>query len=290
MNSNIDGPLKNISDTAFLVATYRAIESERPDALFKDPFASLLVGDHGRSIVNKMSGGKSQSWFLVARTSILDSWIIKLIENEKIDTVLNLAAGLDTRAYRLPLPTSLKWFDVDLPAILTHKEHILKSFSPTCRFESIKLDLSDSIARSHFFKRVSRESKKTLVISEGFLMYLNPEQAANLATELSQYPAFQFWLAELLGPLQLKWIKLKWGKYFEAANAVMNFAPAEGPGFFVPYGWIPHSFKSSFLEAIRIGRAPWGANFLSLFIGFFPKLVTKKLNTAGIALLINAKK
>jgi O-methyltransferase involved in polyketide biosynthesis len=49
--------IQNVSDTAFTVAVYRAMESERPDALFHDPLARKLTGEHGQRIVNDMSGG-----------------------------------------------------------------------------------------------------------------------------------------------------------------------------------------------------------------------------------------
>jgi methyltransferase (TIGR00027 family) len=280
-------PLKNISDTAFWVATYRAMESERPDALFKDPYAELLSGQHGRSIVQKLGKAAKDSWFLVARTCILDAWILKLIEAEKIDAVLNLAAGLDTRAYRLKLPSHLRWYDVDLPDILTYKESRLKDHHPTCGFEFVKQDLSDVSARKALFAKVNQSATKTLVISEGFLMYLNPTIAASLAEDLSQFPTFKFWLAEMLGPAQLKWIKIKWGEVLEKANAVMNFAPAEGADFFIPYGWKPLEFKPSLLEAIRIQRAPRIFQILNLVRPCLPKSLAERFTSAGIALLKN---
>lgn len=282
-------PLKNISDTAFLVATYRAMESERKDAVFSDPYASVLAGEHGRNVVAAFKGNSKHSWFLVGRTSILDHWILDLIENHPIDTVINLAAGLDARAYRMKLPKSLRWFDVDLPEILSYKEKKLKNFQPNCSYQSIKLDLADISKRNDFFQRVAADSKQTLVISEGFLMYLTPEIAASLAEELSGFPQFKFWLAELLGPHQLKWIKLKWGKQFEKANAVMNFAPSEGPDFFIPYHWNPLKFRSSLIEAIRLNRAPLGVRWLTLLRYFLPKSWVKRINTAGIALLENKR-
>ena len=282
-------PLRNISDTAFLVATYREIESERPDAIFKDPYAALLSGDQGRRIVKSFNGNKNHSWFLVARTSILDGWILELIKSQNIDTVLNLAAGLDTRAYRLNLPTTLKWYDVDLPEILSYKENQLAPYKPNCILEYVKLNLADVSARNLLFKKIAGESQNTLVVSEGFLMYLTPEIAASLAKDLSQFPQFKYWLAELLGPYQLRWIKLKWGKQFEQANAVMNFAPAEGPDFFIPCGWNPEKFKSSLLEAVRLKRAPLGAKLLTSIRILLPKFLVKRLNTAGIALMKNSK-
>ena len=43
--------IRGVSDTAFMVAAWRAAESARPDALFNDPFAARLAGEHGRAIV-----------------------------------------------------------------------------------------------------------------------------------------------------------------------------------------------------------------------------------------------
>ena len=63
---------KNISDTAYLVAAYRAMETERTDALFKEPLAKKLVGRHGEEVLNELRDGRGSGWFLVARTCILD--------------------------------------------------------------------------------------------------------------------------------------------------------------------------------------------------------------------------
>lgn len=277
--------IENISDTAFLVAAYRALETDRKDALFQDPFAKELVGEKGMKIVDSLQSGKTSSWFLVARTCILDDWILKIIREENIDTVLNLAAGLDTRAYRLNLPSSLRWYDIDLPEISSHKERVLNNKTPKCDYHLVKMDLANQAERARFFSDVARESKKTLIVSEGFLMYLTPTQAKELAQELAQHSPFRFWLAELLGPVQLALIKFKWGKEFKAANSEMAFAPKEGPEFFDPFGWHTLSFKSSFDEAIRIGRAPKGATLLKSTVGFLPLKLRSMINRAGIALL-----
>lgn len=282
-----DTPLKNISDTAFWVATYRAMESERPDALFKDPHAELLSGEHGRQIVKNLGSGARNSWFLVARTCILDSWILKLIETEKIDTIINLAAGLDTRGYRLKLPSTLRWFDVDLPDILTYKESKLKDHSPSCQFQYVKMDLSNLVERKEFFARVDESATHTLVISEGFLMYLNPESAASLAQDLSQFKSFKFWLAEILGPSQLRWINLRWGKMLQRANSVMNFAPSEGADYFIPFGWKPLDFKALLVEAVRLKRAPQLYSTLFGLKRFLPEFLLNRFSSAGIALLAN---
>ena len=42
--------VRNISDTAMWAAAYRARETERPGALFRDPFAKRLAGPRGEQI------------------------------------------------------------------------------------------------------------------------------------------------------------------------------------------------------------------------------------------------
>ena len=47
--------IRNVSDTARWVAFYRAMESERPDAVFRDPFARRLAGERGEAIVRTVA-------------------------------------------------------------------------------------------------------------------------------------------------------------------------------------------------------------------------------------------
>ena len=103
--------IRNISDTARWVAVYRARETERPDAVFRDPFARRLAGERGEQIANSMPLGGDTSWPMVARTYLIDELIREEIEGGA-DMVINLAAGLDSRPYRLKLPSSLQWIEV----------------------------------------------------------------------------------------------------------------------------------------------------------------------------------
>src|ERR1700733_8693468 len=95
-------PVSNVSDTARWVAVYRANESARPDALFNDPLAERLAGEHGRDIVARFPRTMRSGWWMVARTKIIDDTILEAI-HDGCDRVLNLAAGLDTRPYRVDL-------------------------------------------------------------------------------------------------------------------------------------------------------------------------------------------
>jgi O-methyltransferase involved in polyketide biosynthesis len=55
-------PIQQVSDTAFLVAHHRAVETARPDALFRDPLAGLLAGDAGRRMAEFMPTHAMTGW------------------------------------------------------------------------------------------------------------------------------------------------------------------------------------------------------------------------------------
>src|SRR5512137_1232315 len=106
------GPLiRNISDTARWVAVYRAQETERPDAVFRDPFARRLAGERGEQIAKSMPLGADNAWSMITRTYLIDEFVRAEVQRGA-DLVVNLAAGLDSRPYRMPLPASLHWIEV----------------------------------------------------------------------------------------------------------------------------------------------------------------------------------
>jgi O-methyltransferase involved in polyketide biosynthesis len=80
-----------------------------------------------------------------------------------VSTILNLGAGLDTRPYRMELPESLRWIEVDHPHVIELKEASLSGETPRCRLERVKLDLADVDARRTLLDEVAAQSKKILV-------------------------------------------------------------------------------------------------------------------------------
>src|ERR1700757_703785 len=135
-----DPTIRHISDTARWAAMYRARETEREDALFRDPFARRLAGERGEQIAKATPFHEKHSWSWVTRTYLFDRIIGEEIVHGA-DTVVNLAAGLDARPYRMPLPGSLRWVEVDLPEILDYKEELLKSEKTACTLERVRLAL-----------------------------------------------------------------------------------------------------------------------------------------------------
>lgn len=246
--------IRNVSDTARWVAVYRARETERPDAHFRDPFARRLAGERGEQIAKSMPLGRDNDWSMITRTWLGDQLINQQVQ-QGIDMVINLAAGLDARPYRMQLPASLKWVEVDLPEILSYKEAILRDEKPVCSLESIRLDLSNIAARRDLFAELGRRSQKALIITEGLLIYLTAVDVAGLAKDLAVPPSFQSWILDIASPGLLRFLAKRMAKQLTDA-APFKFAPPEGPNFFIPYGWKPVEVHSFLKNAARLKRLP----------------------------------
>jgi len=248
------GPLiRNISDTARWVAVYRARETERPDALFRDPFSRRLAGQRGEEIAAAMSGGRMDDWPLVIRTYLFDSFIADHVRQGG-DVVVNLAAGLDARPYRMDLPRSLQWIEVDLPEILDYKESILADERPRCALRRVRLDLSDHGARRVLFAELGRLGKNALIVTEGLLIYLTPDQVASLADDLAEPGGFRRWAIDLTSPALRRMLTKQLGKHLDAANVPFKFSPDEGAEFFTPHGWRPIDVRSMLKWAAKTRR------------------------------------
>jgi methyltransferase (TIGR00027 family) len=250
--------MHHISDTALWVAVYRAMETARPDAIFRDPYAEQLAGERGRFIVDALPHGRDRAWTMIVRTAVFDEIILDAVGVKHAKLVLNLAAGLDTRPWRLELPSTLEWIDVDLPDILRYKTDALASARPRCGYQAIPLDLADRAKRRTLLEKVGGMASPVLVVTEGLLIYLSTDQVASLADDFRLIPAFRWWLTDIVSPALLAMLQAQgdWGESVAQANAPFKFAPSEGTRFFGPHGWSELEYRSTFEEAQRLQRLP----------------------------------
>src|SRR6202012_1222739 len=194
--------ITHVSDTARWTALHRATESARADALFSDPLAERLAGERGRAIVANIPRGNRSGWWLVARTKLIDDVVAEAIA-DGCDRVLNLAAGLDTRPYRLDLPPDLVWIEADLPQLLAEKTELLADQTPVCRLTRRAVDLIDPVARRAFFDEALDGASKALVITEGLLMYLEDRDVVALSEAIKR-PEVAWWMVNFAGPVLKK--------------------------------------------------------------------------------------
>jgi methyltransferase (TIGR00027 family) len=243
--------VRNVSDTARWVATYRAEESTRQDALFRDPLADKLAGARGRAIA-KQAWSHSR-WVLVTRTRVIDEYVRTVLQ-EGCDRVLNLAAGFDTRPYRLDVPKDLLWVEADLPPLIAEKEQLLAGEQARCRLERDAVDLSDPAALDEFLTRRLAGSKRATVISEGLVLYLEEAVVAGLARTLLAHPSVHTWILDFNSPRITAEMTRRMGALLK--DSPFKFAPQEGVGFFEKLGWSPVELRSLFHEGARLKRLP----------------------------------
>jgi methyltransferase (TIGR00027 family) len=205
---------------------------------------------------------EKSSFSFVARTWLIDQLITEQVR-AGVEMVVNLAAGLDARPYRMDLRRSLRWVEVDLPEILAYKEDVLRNEKPVCALERVRLDLSNAEARRELFSRLGQRAKiragshNVLVITEGLLVYLTEEEVTALGNDLAAQPAFQHWMIDVVSPALLKMLARKMCAPLDKAGIPLKFAPQTGPKFFKRCGWNPEQVHSILHAAARMKRLPF---------------------------------
>ena len=264
-----EASIQHVSDTAFLVAYYRAIESARPDALFHDPLAARVAGEKGRRLAATFAAGAMTGWSVAVRTTIIDDFIREAIA-KGVDTILSLGAGLDTRPYRLELPPDLTWVEVDYPDVIAFKEQLLHSEIPHCRLERVGVDLADPGSRQGLFARINAGAERVLVLTEGVVPYLNVDQAAALGDDLRALSRVDSWIIDYFSP-EAHAYRERMGATRQMERAPFRFQPRDWFGFFAVHGWRPREIRYLPEEGWRLGRPaplPWKIRLLTKLVRF----------------------
>lgn len=267
MTSNSTG-IEDVSDTAFWVAYYRSIESEKTNALFHDPLAKILTGEHGKQVSSSMKAfSKYAYWSVTIRTPLIDEFILKYI-NQGYKAVINLGAGLDTRPYRLSLPQETQWIEIDFPKIIALKNEKLKNKIPNCKLERIGMDLSNQLERAQLFDELNSRIGPAIILTEGVIPYLDENAVASLANDIKSRSNFDLWITDYYSPkVYPRYQSQKFKK--SLGNSPFLFFPANWFSFFEHCGWTQKEMKYLYDEAARHNRKfplPWWASLLRLII------------------------
>ncbi|MGN6365277.1 class I SAM-dependent methyltransferase [Asticcacaulis taihuensis] len=249
--------IAHVSDTAFWVAWYRWLETQRKDALFHDPLAGKLVGERGKRLARHMGIERAMAWSMALRTYIIDSYIMEAIAGG-VDCVVNLGAGLDTRPYRLALPPDLLWIEVDFANIVTFKNETLTNDLPLCRLERIVCDLSQDADREALLADVNSRGRNILVLTEGVIPYLSNEAVAALAKNLREQSHITHWITDYFSPFFLGLAARGAIVKQLQKNAPFRFnpgpAPDDWPRFFASNGWQIEAMRFIGEEGRKLGR------------------------------------
>ncbi len=189
--------LDPLAKTALWTASMRARETARADRLFTDSLAALLAGDEGPQIMWHFEGNVQngiEDPVLAVRTKFLDDEMVALAVSG-VRQFAFIAAGMDTRAFRLPWPTGSEVFELDQPALLQLKDELIGQAGarPTARRISLGVDLladwTTPLRSAGFDPR-----RPTAWLVEGLLYFLDSAERNRLLQELTELSAPGSWL------------------------------------------------------------------------------------------------
>jgi methyltransferase (TIGR00027 family) len=193
-----DGKILHVSDTALMVAACRALETSRPDGFVRDPFAERLAGERGMEILRALPRAEMMCFGIGVRSRFMDELVQFAVQKKAVTTVVSVGCGLDTRPWRLDLPSELRWIEVDFPEMIRYKSALMDSETPRCRVERVAADLNEASQRQAVW--AAAQAGPGLVITEGLLMYLPGATVEALAAEPAGAGGIRYWLADITSP------------------------------------------------------------------------------------------
>lgn len=191
--STIPIQLEGVEETLLIPLWARAEETARPDGLVRDPQAVEMVGRLAYDF-RKFAGDAATQTGIAIRTAVLDEAARAFLQAHPGAVVLNLAAGLDTRFFRVG-EAAARWYEVDLPNAMALRERL---FTPTDRHRFV----TGSVLEPAWLDAIEvAPGTPVLVIVEGLLMYLTRDEIALLLRSLAtRFPGAEA-LLEVFGRL-----------------------------------------------------------------------------------------
>jgi methyltransferase (TIGR00027 family) len=188
----------SVGATATMVAAARAAATRRPEPVINDPFAEPLVRAVGIDVFNRLAAGEldfetedggvgfpRMTDTFAARARFYDDYFAQ-VTNAGIRQVVIVAAGLDSRAYRLSWPAGTTLYEIDQPEVIEFKTSTLAKIgaTPTTDYRTVGIDLRED------WPAALREAgfdagRPTAWLAEGVLIgWLPPEAEAALMDDV----------------------------------------------------------------------------------------------------------
>lgn len=177
--------------SAPLMAAYRAVEAQRSDRLFDDPFASKLITTEAEKIALEDPEEEGRA-FLAVRTRFFDDFLIS--SATIAPQIVNLGAGMDTRAFRLNWTQGTKYYEIDYPEVLTYKNEILKDVLTTCDRYSIAVDLTGTNWVEILLQQGFDKNIPSVWLLEGLIYYLSEKEAHTLLETITKLSSTDSWI------------------------------------------------------------------------------------------------
>jgi methyltransferase (TIGR00027 family) len=213
----------------------------RPDRLFEDPWAGLLAGEEGRTFLERQDEALFPTPIFVVRHRFFDDFVLEATQ-QGIRQVVLVAAGLDTRAYRLNWPSRTVVFEIDQVQVLAYKQTVLDQAgaSPACKRVVVPVDLREDWP-AELSSCGFRPTSATVWLAEGLLFYLPEDAVRSLLRTMAALSGS----GSLLGTDTMSAAMLssderrEWTQFFTDAGAPFVFGTDEPAEFVAACGWRP---------------------------------------------------
>ncbi len=188
--------LHGVGATALSVAALRAMEHDRPDRLFSDPYAQCFLdaaggsrGLHAAAPTSGYSLAELMADQVAIRTRFFDEVVLDAA-GDKCTQVVLVASGLDTRPYRLAWPADVRVFEIDFGDVLQFKRDTLSGTGAraTCAHIEVPADLRDDWPKA-LRNCGFRSDVPTIWLLEGILYALPADAADQLISRITALSA-----------------------------------------------------------------------------------------------------
>jgi methyltransferase (TIGR00027 family) len=185
-----------VGATSRATAAARARESQRTDRLFLDLSAAALAGAEGFAALDRHNAARAVGGEIVEnptfaiRTRFFDDLLLAEAGHGSVRQIVIIAAGLDTRAFRLPWPPHADLYELDMPQVLAYKDEVLASLGaePRCRRHGIGVDLREPWVSS-LIEAGFRPNRPSVWLAEGLTFYLDEAAVRRLFTDIASLAA-----------------------------------------------------------------------------------------------------
>ncbi|MCM1082217.1 MAG: class I SAM-dependent methyltransferase [Clostridium sp.] len=245
--------IQGVPETMLQTLYARATYSRQQNAKFHDDKAEKIVSciDYDFSFAKNDT---AMSKGVIARTILLDRMVGNFIRKNPECTVINIACGMDTRAYRLNISESVRWYNIDLPETIEVRRLFLEEEGHISMIAKSAMDES-------WREMIEKPKGRVLVVIEGLTMYLSEQDVKKILSIIGKGFSSVEVIMEVMNPWIVKHMKEKsiektkakftWG--IKSGKELQRIAPkytwvrdvslVEGMKIIMPlyrlFGWIP---------------------------------------------------
>ena len=199
-------------ETALVTLYGKAMDSRQPDSILGDREADTAIQrlDYDFAKLRMRPRDVKSS---AVRAKSYDWWVRRFLESCPECTVLHLGCGLDTRVYRVNPPSTVRWYDIDLPDIIALRRRLFPD-RPSLHM------IAASVTDPRLLDQIPGD-QPVLVVAEGLTCYLRAADGVAMLARITEhfprgnmvfdgYSRLGVWLTARYGPVKATGAQLDW--------------------------------------------------------------------------------